>query len=70
MGNPKGLAIARARSIRPFGFLVLDHLVDSSRCRSLPGCGFDKGNPKGQTFELFAAPNLGCTSWEVFTHER
>ena len=34
---------------RPFGFLVLDQFAGSSRTRSLPGGGFDEGNPKGLT---------------------
>ena len=46
-GNPKGLVIARGRSIRPFGFLVLERVAGSSRCRSLPAREFETGNPKG-----------------------
>jgi len=58
-GVPKGASVGewidRARlwldssetDVRPFGFLVLDPVVGSSRWRSLQGNGFDQRNPKG-----------------------
>ena len=50
-----------AGTSRPFGFLVLDQVDGSSKCRSLPGSGFDERNPKGLTLEGLAAPKTNIT---------
>ena len=45
---------------RPFGFLVINPIAGSRRCRFFPGSGFDEGNPKGLARDEFAAP-----TWQI-----